>query len=154
MSPPAVSGVVAEQRPHLSLLRLGQRLEHRSRRSWSSSMIRSAASSGAIRASSRAASASERGADELQLVLRVELLEDVRLEFPVGLDRLDDLLALLVRCGLDEVRDLGRVQPGELPVRDPERAVGTCDDERLDALPVDSVPRLDPLARPARGTSA
>ena len=48
--------------------------------------------------------------DELGLVLGVELLEHVRLELVVLADRLDDLLALLVGGGLDQVGDLGRAE--------------------------------------------
>ena len=55
-----------------------------SRRSWSSSMIRSAASSGAMEASSRAASASERERTNSTWCSVVELLEDVGLELAVG----------------------------------------------------------------------
>ena len=46
--------------------------------------------------------------DELELVAVLELLEDVGLELGVGRDRGDDLLALVVRRGLDEVGELRR----------------------------------------------
>ena len=46
-------------------------------------------------------------------MLVVELLEHVGLELLVLADRLEDLLALLVRGGLDEIGDLRRVQPAQ-----------------------------------------
>ena len=58
--------------------------------------------------------------DELELVLGVELLEDVGLELAVEPHGLDDLLALLVARGLDEVGDLGGVQLRQPAVRDAE----------------------------------
>ena len=53
-------------------------------------------------------------ADELELVVLVELLEDVRLELAILRDRLDQLLALIVGGRLDEIGDLSRVQVREL----------------------------------------
>ena len=44
-------------------------------------------------------------------MLVVELLEHVGLELLVVTDRLEDLLALLVRSGLDEISDLRRMKP-------------------------------------------
>ena len=99
-------------------------------------MMRSAASSGAMVASSRAASASVRARDELDLVLGVELLEHVGLELAVLADGLDDLLALVVRRRLDEVGDLGGVEPGQLAVGDAQARRGDVGDEGLDARPV------------------
>ena len=46
------------------------------------------------------------GSRSSSLVGRVEFFEDVGLEFAVGADGLDDLLALLVTGLLDEVGDL------------------------------------------------
>ena len=80
------------------------------------------------------------GPDELQLVLGVELLEDVGLELAVLAHGLDDLLALVVGGGLDEVGDLGRMEPGQLPVGDAEAGGGDVGHEGLDAGPVDDGP--------------
>ena len=74
--------------------------------------MRSAASSGAMRRQHAAASAVRPAPYELDLVLGVQLLEHVRLEFAVLAHRLDDLLALVVGAGLDQVGDLGRVELG------------------------------------------
>src|ERR1039458_4244364 len=85
--------------------------------------------------------------DELELVLGVELLEHVGLELAVESDGLDDLLALLVAGRLDEVGDLGRMQPGEAPVRDPESSGGYVTYERLDLGEVDDARRRDPAPK-------
>src|SRR5207244_1055316 len=53
--------------------------------------------------------------EELDLVLGVELLEHVGGERGIALDRLDDLLALLMRRVLDDVRDLRRMQARDQP---------------------------------------
>ena len=90
------------------------------------------------------------GLDELDLVLGVELLEDVGLEFPVLSDGLDDLFTLLVRGRLDEVGDLGRVQPGQLAVGDAQAGRRHVGDERLDAPPVDDGPGTGTLPEAAR----
>ena len=74
-------------------------------------------------------------AQELDLVLVVELLEHVRLELLVLPDRLEDLLPLLVRCGLDQVGDLGRVQPDQPARRHLQARGGHVPDERLDVPP-------------------
>ena len=65
-------------------------------------------------------------------MLVVELLEDVRLELLVLADRLDDLLALLVARGLDEVGDLRRVQVRDAPVREAQPRRRDVADERLE----------------------
>ena len=109
-------------------------------------MMRSAASSGAMRGEQSGRLGVGAAADELDLVLGVELLEDVGLELAVGPDRLDDLLALLVRRRLDQVGDLGRVQPGQLPVGDAQPGGGHVGHEGLDARPVDDRSRLDRAA--------
>ena len=84
--------------------------------------------------------------EELELVRRVELLEDVGLELAVEPDGLDDLLALLVTGLLDEVGDLGRVQLGQLAVRDAQARRRHVRDERLDGGEVDDRLGLDALA--------
>src|SRR5581483_3873871 len=50
--------------------------------------------------------------EELALMLRLELLEEVGLEIGIAANGVDDLLALMVRRGLDEVGELRRVQSG------------------------------------------
>ena len=59
-------------------------------------------------------------------MLVIELLEHVGLELLVVPNRLQDLLALLVRSGLDQIGDLRRVQPGQPPGASRNREVGTC----------------------------
>ena len=76
-----------------------------------------------------------RSLDELPLVLGVELLEHVGLQLLV-FQRRHDLLALAVRGGLDQVGELGRVQPGELGVRHAQPHGGDVSGERLDTGPV------------------
>ena len=68
-------------------------------------------------------------------MLVVELLEHVGLELLVLPNRLEDLLALLVRRGLDQIRDLGRVQPYEPAGRHLQARAGHVPDERLDVAP-------------------
>ena len=75
-------------------------------------------------------------------MLGVELLEDVGLELAVEADRLDDLLAFLMRRGFDEVGDLCRAKAGELAVRDAHPSARDVRDEGLDALPVDHRARV------------
>ena len=76
-------------------------------------------------------------AQELHLVLGVELLEDVGGQGGVALDGLDDLLALLVRGALDDVGDLRRVQAAE-PLQGHQELGGRhLADERLDVLPIE-----------------
>ena len=58
-------------------------------------------------------------------MLVVELLEHVGLELLVLADRLEDLLALLVRGRLDQVGDLRRMQAGEAARGEFRREVGT-----------------------------
>ncbi len=83
--------------------------------------------------------------EELELVGRVELLEDVGLELAVQAHGLDDLLALLVAGLLDEVGDLGGVQLGQLAVRDAQARGGHVADEGLDRGEVDDGLGLDAL---------
>ena len=89
-----------------------------SRRSWSISVMRSAALSGSIRESSRADSASRARFEELEPVGRVELFEDVRFELAVEAHGLNDLFTLFVAGLLDEVSDLSGMELRQLPVRD------------------------------------
>ena len=70
-------------------------------------------------------------------MLVVELLEDVGLELLVLADGLEDLLALLVARGLDEVGDLRRMQLRDAPVREPQARGRHVSDERLELGPGD-----------------
>ena len=66
-------------------------------------------------------------ADELDLVLVVELLEHIGLELAVvAADRLHDLLTLTMRRRLDQVGDLRRMKPGAASGAHPQRTLGTC----------------------------
>ena len=82
-------------------------------------------------------------------MLGVELLEDISLELEVLADSVDDLLALLMRRGFDEIGDLGRVQASKFAVRDAEHRRRHMGDERLDALPIDDGLRRDALGEHA-----
>ncbi len=66
-------------------------------RSWSTSVIRSAASSAAMRCKNGCGLLIGALFQELDLMFGVQLLEDVGFELGVGVDGLDDLLALVVR---------------------------------------------------------
>ena len=81
---------------------------------------------------------------ELELVLVAELFEQVGFELGVVLDGGDDFLALPVRRGLDEVGELGRVEAGELRVRDAQPDGRDVAGERLEARPVEEVGDADP----------
>ena len=70
-------------------------------------------------------------------MLGVELLEHVGLELAIGGNRIDDLLALLVRGRLDEVGDLGGMELREPPEPHLEPGGRDVADERLDARPVE-----------------
>ncbi len=74
-------------------------------------------------------------AQELELVLVVELLEDVGLELLVVPERLEDLLPLLVRGRLDEIGDLRGVKLCEPTVREAQSRGGDVSDERLELRP-------------------
>ena len=124
------------------------------RRSCSISSSRSAASSLAIRASTAATSLVGALAQELELVLVVELLEHVGLELLVLADGLEDLLALLVRGGLDEVGDLGGVQPGQAPGAERSRERRDVPDERLDLGPRARTPRARRRGRESAAATA
>ena len=90
-------------------------------------------------------------AQELDLVLVVELLEHVGLELLVVPDRLEDLLALLVRGRLDKVGDLGRMQSRE-PARGELQPGGRyMADERLHLGPGDELAVLVVVPRNRRG---
>ena len=68
-------------------------------------------------------------------MLVVELLEHVGLELLVVPDRLQDLLALIVRGGLDEIGDLRRMKPREATRSEPQPRGRDVPDERLDLRP-------------------
>ena len=76
-------GVVAEQRPDLALLGLGEQLEDGRAPLLVELDDQVGRVVGGHRPEQRAASVSERASHELDLVLGVQLLEDVRLEFAV-----------------------------------------------------------------------
>ena len=84
-------------------------------------------------------------------MLVVELLEHVGLELLVLPDRLEDLLALLVRGGLDQVGDLRRVEPDDPPRRQLQPRGRDVADERLEVPPIDELPMVGVVAaEPAR----
>ena len=74
---------------------------------------------------------------ELELVLVAELFEQVGFQLWVVLDGGDDLFALPVRSGFDQVGELGRMQPRELRVRDAQLNRRDVAGERLEARPVE-----------------
>ena len=74
---------------------------------------------------------------ELDLVLRVQLFEDVGREPWVALDRLDDLLPFFMRGVLDDVRDLRGVKPAEALQWHQELGGRDLADERLHVFPVE-----------------
>ena len=76
-------------------------------------------------------------AQELDLVLGVQLLEHIGLELRVTVHRGDDLLALVVRRGLDEVGDLRGMQAAEAAQRHEQPRRRNVTHERLDRRPVD-----------------
>ena len=129
-------GVVGQQRADLPLLRLGQQAED----GQAPLLVELGDEVGGVVGGHRPEDLGGLGVgavlDELDLVPGVELLEHVRLELAVLADRLDDLLALLVGGGLHQVGDLGRVEPGQLPVGDAEVGGGHMGHERLDVGPV------------------
>ena len=110
MSPPARLGVVAEERAHLALLRFGQELQDGRPPLLVDLRDEVGGVVGRHGAEQLGRLGVGAGLHELDLVLGVELLEDVRLELAVLAHRLDDLLALLVRRLLDQVGDLGRME--------------------------------------------
>jgi len=81
--------------------------------------------------------------DELELVVLVELLEDVRLELAIVGDRLDQLLSLVMGCGLHEIGDLGRVEVGELAVGEAQTRGRDMAHERLHVRPIQEGPIAD-----------
>ena len=81
-------------------------------------------------------------------MLVVELLEHIRLELLVLAHRLEDLLALLVRGGLDQVRDLGGVKPAQ-PRRELQPRRRHVADERLEVRPRDELTVLAVVAAEA-----
>ena len=139
MRPAGGLGVVAEQGPDLALLGPGQELEHGE----PALLVELDDEVGGVVGGHGGEQPGRLGvgaaADELDLVLGVELLEDVGLELAVLAHRLDDLLALVVRGRFDQVGDLGRMEPGQLAVGDAEAGRGDVGHEGLDAGPVDDV---------------
>ena len=74
-------------------------------------------------------------------MLRVQLFEDVCRQLLIALDRVDDLLAFLMRGALHQVGDLGGVQPAQPLQRHQELGGRDMADERLHVLPIqDRVP--------------
>ena len=82
--------------------------------------------------------------EELELVLVVQFLEHVRLKLLVLSNGLQDLFALLMARGLDEVGDLRRVQRGDPPVGQAQARRRHVPDERLELGPWDE-PRVRAL---------
>ena len=115
--------------------------------------MRSAASSGAMVASSRAASASVRLRMNSIWCSESSSSKTSASSSRSWPDRLDDLLALFVRGGLDEVGDLGGMEPGQLAVGDAQARRGDVRHEWLDARPVDDLPGRDASGRATRGSS-
>ena len=76
--------------------------------------------------------------EKLELVGRIELLKDVRLELAIEADGLNDLLALFVARLFDEVSDLGWVELCELAIRDAQTRCRHVGDERLNGREVDN----------------
>jgi hypothetical protein len=72
----------------------------------------------------------------------VELLEHVGFALGVARDGGDDLPALLVGGRLDEIRDLRRVEPGELGVRNPQAYGRNVSGEGLDRGPIEKAAGL------------
>ncbi len=68
--------------------------------------------------------------------LGVELLEHVRFELGVGVDHVEDLLALLAGGVLEQVGDLRRLEPAHPPKAGPGPHAGRVADQRLEGLPV------------------
>ena len=68
-------------------------------------------------------------------MLVIELLEHISLELLVLPDRLQDLLTLLVRSGLDEIGDLSRMKPRQATRSEPQPRGRHVRDERLDLGP-------------------
>ena len=75
--------------------------------------------------------------DELGLVLGVELLEYVGRQLGVALDGLDDLLALGMRCALDDVGDLRGMEAAQALQRHEQLGRRDVTDERLHVSPVE-----------------
>ncbi len=92
--------------------------------------------------------------DELLLVIRLELLEDIRLELGVAADRAEDLLPLVVRGLLDEVRELGRMEPRELRVGHAQAHARHVAGEGLDRGPVEEFVRPDRVRKGSRDDPA
>ncbi len=84
------------------------------------------------------------------MVLGVKLLKDVGFELSVHADSSYDLLALIMRCCLHKICELGRVHPPQLAERDLQASRRNVSDERLNVGPVDHATRLDQVAQPPR----
>ena len=120
ISPPAVEGLKPSSVLHLALLRLRQQREHR----LAPLLLELGQQVGGVVGAHLGQHVRRLGVralvQELDLVLGIELLEDVGLELAVGADRADDLLALVVRGGLDQVGDLRRVELRQLAEAHPQ----------------------------------
>src|ERR1039458_7888777 len=68
-------------------------------------------------------------------MLVIELFEDVGLQLLVLRQSLEDLLALLMRCGLDQIRDLGRMQTAQAPRPQLQSGRRNVPDKRLHISP-------------------
>ena len=142
--------VIAEQRPHLALVRRRQEIEHDS----AALLLQLGDQVGGVvgrhARDHRGDVLVGAALDELDLVLLVELLEDVGFELEVVLaDRLDDLLALAVGGGLDQVGDLGRVKLRQPGVEDPQADRGRRLRRTARRWPSRGTPRSRSCARAA-----
>ena len=70
----------------------------------------------------------------------VEFLEDVRLEFGVGVDPAEDLGLLFLGGVLQQVGDLGRLQPADAGERAAQQRAARVPDEPLEVVPVAEQP--------------
>ena len=71
----------------------------------------------------------------------VQLLEHVGLKLGIGVHPAEDLCLLLRRRALQQVGDLGQLQPADPGERAADRGGARVADERLEVVPVPEVPR-------------
>src|SRR5579884_1051084 len=87
-------------------------------------------------------------------MLVVELLEHLRLEVPLPLDRVQDLLALVMRRRLHQVRQLRRMKPGQAPRAEAQARPRDVAHERLEPRPWHEPPGPAGSGAPAAGHDA
>ena len=76
------------------------------------------------------------GAEQPGGQVLVELLEDVRLEFGVGAHPAEDLGLLFRRRALQQVGDLGRLEPADAGERAAQQRAALVPDQPLEVVPV------------------